>query len=203
MDPNMMGLPTGGHPMANTGVVNGYRCGSNTSSSSGRGSSIQHASLPRHFSGNNQRPLAGTSELPSPMSEVPIITNGLPSVSAHIPLQHHNLAYNTANKNRPNNYGGAPPPSNYGHNNSYYYQHQRPPPLAPSNGGISGQPNTHQYNSHYRGPPNGTSMHPPRKPLNHGTVQNSQPSVLPHASDYAILKFNTSTNGSVGKEIDV
>ena len=216
MDPNTMGVPTG--VTTNTGgpAVNGYRCGSNTSSSSGRGSSIQHASLPRHFS--NQRPPAAsaTSDLnmPSPMSEVPIITNGLPSVSAHIPLQHHNLAYNTANKNRPNqNYG---PSTNYGHNNghnnSYYYQQR--PPLAPSNGVISGQP-THQYNSHYRGPPGphpvGSLMHPPRKPLNHGgAVQqnsNSQipPNVIPLASDYAILKFNNATNqnGSVGKEIDV
>ena len=229
MDPNTMGLPTGVTTNTPGGpAVNGYRCGSNTSSSSGRGSSIQHASLPRHFS--NQRPPAAsaTSDLnmPSPMSEVPIITNGLPSVSAHIPLQHHNLSYNTANKNRPpnqNNYG--PPASNYGHNNghnnSYYYQQQRPPLAAPSNGVISGQP-THQYNSHYRGPqgphpqgphPQGSLMHPPRKPLNHGGAvqQNNSnslmgpPNVMPLASDYAILKFNNATNqnGSVGKEIDV
>ena len=163
--------------------------------------------------------------MPSPMSEVPIITNGLPSVSAHIPLQHHNLSYNTANKNRPpnQNYGQT---SNYGHNNghnnSYYYQQQRPPLAAPSNGVISGQP-THQYNSHYRGPPAGPQhpvgslMHPQRKPLNHGgAVQQNNSNVsqimgppnnvIPlNASDYAILKFNNATNqnGSVGKEIDV
>jgi len=231
MDPNTMGLPTGVTTNTPGGpAVNGYRCGSNTSSSSGRGSSIQHASLPRHFS-NNRPPAASmaTSEamnMPSPMSEVPIITNGLPSVSAHIPLQHHNLSYNTANKNRPpnQNYQG-PLPSNYGHNNghnnSYYYQQQRPPLAAPSNGVISGQP-THQYNSHYRGPPAGPQhpvgslMHPQRKPLNHGgAVQQNNSNVsqimgppnnvIPLASDYAILKFNNATNqnGSVGKEIDV
>ena len=219
MDPNTMGLPNSG--VTSSAVNGGYRCGSNTSSSSGRGSSIQHASLPRHFSNTRQpqQTVASTVEnMNSPLSEVPIITNGLPSVSAHIPMHHHNLAYNTANKNRPNqNYG---PPTNYGHNNghnnSYYYQQR--PPLAPSNGVISGQP-THQYNSHYRGPPQvpppptaadgGQAMmhqqplmQPPRKPLNNigPAVQQRPP---PMASDYAILKFNNANVANVGKEIDV
>ena len=128
MDPNTMGLPNAG--VTSSAVNGGYRCGSNTSSSSGRGSSIQHASLPRHFSNTRQpqQTVASTVEnMNSPLSEVPIITNGLPSVSAHIPMQHHNLAYNTANKTRPN-YNNQ-----LLHNNSYYYT-QRPPLAAPSNG---------------------------------------------------------------------
>lgn len=245
MDPNTMGLPTGTQTVnpSTTGPVagapmNGYRCGSNTSSSSGRGSSIQHASLPRHFS-NNRTSTAGqvmtsdrcppvTSDMTSPMSEVPIITNGLPNVSAHhIPLQHHNLAYNTANKNRPNyNHPGHSSANNQFATSSYYYHH-RPSSatLAPSSGGVNGisgqQPHhpTHQYNSHYRGPPlPGPQQQPPlRKPLNNAAAtvhHNTQPQTLQPqsihgngamtASDYAILKFNSAQNGvNVGKEIDV
>ena len=164
-----MGLPSGASTAGphQPPLQNGYRCGSNTSSSSGRGSSIQHASLPRHLS-TQQRTVS------TDLSEVPIITNGLPTVSAHIPIQHHNLAYNT-NKQRP-----PPQQPYYPASNNYYQQphyrsqpQQQPPP---------------QYNSHYRGPP----MVPARKP-----VQQPQP----HPNDYAILKFNG--NGSVGKEIDV
>ena len=100
----MMGLPT------TTTMTNGYRCGSSTSSSSGRGSSIQHASLPRHF---NTPPINSNGELV-----------GLPTVSAHIPLQHHNMSY--MRPYRHNNQAAPPPPPQY---NSHYrgqtMQHHR------------------------------------------------------------------------------
>merc|ERR1719410_2375142 len=89
MDPNTMGLPSGAQTNPSTGPVgapmNGYRCGSNTSSSSGRGSSIQHASLPRHFNAPPTQMGPPTVNDPTQM--------GLPTVSAHIPLQHHNMTY--------------------------------------------------------------------------------------------------------------
>ena len=172
------------------GPMNGYRCGSNTSSSSGRGSSLQHASLPRHFS---NRTVSSTVDMNSPLSEVPIITNGLPQ----IPLpQHHNLVYNTANKNRPPGVPGPQngvmgpqnpplagqihPYSNTLNNSNYYYN--RP------------NSNTQQYNSHYKlrkqAPPPSTNGH---TPVNNTAVQGQ--------NDYGILKFNP--NGNVGKEIDV
>ena len=102
----MMGLPT-----TTTMTTNGYRCGSNTSSSSGRGSSIQHASLPRHF--NTPPGINSNGELV-----------GLPTVSAHIPLQHHNMSY--MRPYRHNNQPAPPPPPQY---NSHYrgqtMQHHR------------------------------------------------------------------------------
>lgn len=185
-----MGLPAaamnGNSVVPTATLVNGgYRCGSNTSSSSGRGSSIQHASLPRHMSNRTV-----STEMNSPLSEVPIITNGLPTVSGHIPppMQHHNLVYNTKPVIRP--------PSN-GHGNNYfstmntnnYYYHRPPGPPPP--------PGQQQYNSHYRGP---QPRKQPQQPLNN-TVQPHQSHHHPQTNDYAILKFNA--NGNVGKEIDV
>lgn len=174
-------VPTAG----TTNLVNGgYRCGSNTSSSSGRGSSIQHASLPRHMSNRTV-----STEINSPLSEVPIITNGLPTVSGHIPappMQHHNLVYNT--KPRPSQALG-PAGNNYFstmNTNNYYYH--RPP-----------GPPQQQYNSHYRGPQQQPRKQP-QQPLNN-TVQQHQSHHHPQTNDYAILKFNA--NGNVGKEIDV
>lgn len=106
-----MGLPMG---QQNGGA---YRCGSNTSSSSGRGSSTQHASLPR----NPLQVLSRTDtlEMSSPLSEVPIM-NGLPTVSGHL---HHNLAYKQPHPNYTtmSNYYYRPPPSN---------SHYRGPPTT-------------------------------------------------------------------------
>ena len=132
MDPmNVMGLPTtnppmgppppGGmnHPQSNL-TNGGYRCGSNTSSSSGRGSSLQHASLPRHFSSSRT-----TSEAVSPLSEVPPpsiamvpptagvnttgLSNPLPTVSAQI--QHHYNKYNRYSGYQYNSHYRGPPPT--------------------------------------------------------------------------------------------
>ena len=130
MDPmNVMGLPTSNPThstsnlpqTANNGPSNGYRCGSNTSSSSGRGSSLQHASLPRQFSSRT------TSEAVSPLSEVQpaatmgpngpqMVPNGLsnplPTVSAQI--QHHYNKYNrysgVSGYQYNSHYRGPPPP---------------------------------------------------------------------------------------------
>ena len=181
-----MGLPPGSTAVPPTGmapppggVMTGYRCGSNTSSSSGRGSINQHASLPRHFSNRTTMSSGGgTGDPNSPLSEVPIINNGLPSVSAHIPMQHHNLGYNTANKSRQQPY------STMNSNSNYYYQRQQPP--------------NPQYNSHYRGhrkPPLGAPLPGHQHPA---AVQQLPPNA---PNDYGILKFNA--NGNVGKEIDV
>ena len=131
---NVMGLPTtnppmgppppGGmnHPQSNL-TNGGYRCGSNTSSSSGRGSSLQHASLPRHFSSSRT-----TSEAVSPLSEVPPpsvamvppqtaggnsigLSNPLPTVSAQI-QHHYTNKYNRYSGYQYNShYRGPPPPT--------------------------------------------------------------------------------------------
>lgn len=116
IDPNMMGLPT------TTTMTNGYRCGSNTSSSSGRGSSIQHASLPRHFS---TPPVNNTGELV-----------GLPTVSAHIPLQHHNMTYM-----RPYRHNPPPPPP------PQYNSHYRGQTMQHRGGPVS------HHGGHHGGPP--------------------------------------------------
>ena len=139
MDPmNVMGLPTTNPPMGppppaggmnhpQTNLTNGgYRCGSNTSSSSGRGSSLQHASLPRHFSSSRT-----TSEAVSPLSEVPppsvamgppqtmggntaagLSNPPLPTVSAQI-QHHYTNKYNRYNTGYQYNshYRGPPPPT--------------------------------------------------------------------------------------------
>lgn len=148
MDPmNVMGLPTtnppsggppGGmsHPQQTNLSNGGYRCGSNTSSSSGRGSSLQHASLPRHFSSSRT-----TSEAVSPLSEVPPIpmgpqtssnglSNPLPTVSAQI--QHHYNKYNRYSGYQYNShYRGPPPP--------------QPPRSRPVQNNLGGPPNPSDY----------------------------------------------------------
>ena len=128
---NVMGLPTTNPPtgplpgvmnhppQSNLNTNGGYRCGSNTSSSSGRGSSLQHASLPRHFSSSRT-----TSEAVSPLSEVPpqsvmgpptggnpgLSNPPLPTVSAQI--QHHYNKYNRYSGYQYNShYRGPPPPT--------------------------------------------------------------------------------------------
>ena len=128
----MMGLPT------TTTMTNGYRCGSNTSSSSGRGSSIQHASLPRHFN-TQQPPQPQVDPAGPPMGPV-----GLPTVSAHIPLQHHNMTY--MRPYRHNNQPPPPPPQYNSHYRGQTMQHRGGPPL---HGGHHGPPDyAVKFNGH-------------------------------------------------------
>ena len=204
MDPmNVMGLPTNQHhpthstsnlPQTNANLhqngINGYRCGSNTSSSSGRGSSIQHASLPRHF---NSRTASETTAV-SPLSEVPVAgpppphttttMGGMPTIMG-MPLPNSVVGP-----------GGPPPPPGLSnplptvsaqiqhHYNNKYNRY--------SNSG-------YQYNSHYRGPPPPTQ--PRSRPVQNTTnTTNNQQGIPPsssNTSDYA--RYNT----NVGKQIDV
>ena len=200
MDPmNVMGLPTtmANHPTHSTSNLpqttnhqngtNGYRCGSNTSSSSGRGSSIQHASLPRHF--NNSRTASETTAV-SPLSEVPgqppptsTMLGGMPTIMGVHP------------NNTMGPPAGPPPP---GLSN---------PPLPTVSAQIQHHYNNkynrysnsgYQYNSHYRGPPPPTQ--PRSRPVQNTNTNNQQgiPPSGSNTSDYA--RYN---NTNVGKQIDV
>ena len=194
MDPmNVMGLPTSNPThstsnlpqTANNGPNNGYRCGSNTSSSSGRGSSIQHASLPRHFNSRT----ASENTAVSPLSEVP----GPPlptSTMGGMPIMQMGM---------PNTVGPAvgPPP---GLSN---------PPLPTVSAQIQHHYNNkynrysnqsgYQYNSHYRGPPPPTQprSRPVQNNTNNQQLQAGIPPTSSNTSDYA--RYNT----NVGKQIDV
>ena len=170
------------------------RCGSNTSSSSGRGSSIQHASLPRHFNSrtaSENTAVSPLSEVPGPPLPTSTMLGGMPSIMQ---------------MGMPNTVGpgpaGPPPPGLL----------SNPPALPTVSAQIqhhynnkynrySNQSAGYQYNSHYRGPPPPTQ--PRSRPVQNNNTNNQQqlqagiPPTSSNTSDYA--RYNT----NVGKQIDV
>ncbi len=217
--PPPMGLGPG--PASGLMTTNGgaYRCGSNTSSSSGRGSistqqdlhnnpargtilSQQLSSLPRGFSQTQGRTLGPIVSISPPGSGM----TGVPHMDASTSSQHHPINPVSANipMQRQAPAGGRP----------YYSTLTARPSSEIGNAATTSQPQRQydpyfhnrpplQYHSHYRGPPP-----PPAGSIPSGLPRNGGPPVpagggkrSSNGTEYAILKFNS--NSTVGKEIDV